>query len=207
MGYVGYVRVSKETDDPQTGRSGEEIEQAGILAQRRAIMDGASRLAFTLDRVDVEVLSARSLARPVLQGALEDCRMGVAEGIIVAKLDRLSRSVIDFAGLLERAKRESWNIVALDFGLDMQSPQGELVANVLMSVAQWERRIIGQRTKEALAERKAAGVKLGRKPSIPASVRLSARAMLMEGFTPEQVAAELPLSGSSVRRIRATLNV
>jgi DNA invertase Pin-like site-specific DNA recombinase len=70
---------------------------------------------------------------------------------VVAKLDRLSRSIVHFGLLLEGASKKRFNVVALDLGLDLSTPQGELVANVIASVAQWERRIIGQRTKEALA--------------------------------------------------------
>jgi hypothetical protein len=69
---------------------------------------------------------------------------------VVAKLDRLSRSVVDAGRLLEEARKGGFNIVALDLGLDLSTPTGELVANVLAAVAQWERRMIGVRTSEAL---------------------------------------------------------
>jgi DNA invertase Pin-like site-specific DNA recombinase len=55
----------------------------------------------------------------------------------VAKLDRLSRSLIDFAGLLEQARREYWNLVALDVGVDLPTPSGEFLASVMASAAQW----------------------------------------------------------------------
>ena len=88
----------------------------------------------------------------------------------MAKLDRLSRSIVDFGHLLEEARKRDFNVVALDLGLDLSTPQGELVANVIASVAQWERRIIGQRTKEALAVKKAQGVRIGRPQTIPKRV-------------------------------------
>jgi DNA invertase Pin-like site-specific DNA recombinase len=66
--------------------------------------------------------------------------------------------VVQFGHLLEEATKKGFNVVALDLGLDLSTPQGELVANVIASVAQWERRIIGQRTNEALAVKKAQGV-------------------------------------------------
>jgi hypothetical protein len=74
------------------------------------------------------------------------------------------RSVIDFARVLEEARKRKFNVVALDLGLDLSTPQGELVANVRASVAQWERRIIGVRTKEALPVKKAQGVRISRPP-------------------------------------------
>ena len=72
-------------------------------------------------------------------------------GIVVAKLDRLSRSLKDFALLMERAQKRGWNLVACDLGIDLSSPSGEFMAGVMSSAAQWERRIIGQRTKYAPA--------------------------------------------------------
>jgi DNA invertase Pin-like site-specific DNA recombinase len=61
-------------------------------------------------------------------------------------------------------------LVALDLGLDLTTPQGEMVAHVMASFAQFERRLIGQRTRDALAARRADGVRLGRPPSLPARV-------------------------------------
>ncbi|MBD0324634.1 MAG: recombinase family protein, partial [Aldersonia sp.] len=60
------------------------------------------------------------------------------------------------------AKKEKWSVVALDLGIDTSTVNGRLVANIVMSVAEWEREIISQRTVEALAEARDAGVKLGR---------------------------------------------
>jgi DNA invertase Pin-like site-specific DNA recombinase len=59
--------------------------------------------------------------------------------VVVAKLDRLSRSVVDAGRLLDEARKRGFNIVALDLGLDLSTPTSELVANVLAAVAQWER--------------------------------------------------------------------
>jgi hypothetical protein len=60
----------------------------------------------------------------------------------VSHFDRLSRSVLDFATLLEHAKAEGWNIVILDLGLDLYTPSGEFGATFLMSAAQLDRRLI-----------------------------------------------------------------
>lgn len=81
---------------------------------------------------------------------------------MVSKLDRLSRSVKDFGTLVDRASKRSWSLRCLDLGVDTTTPVGEFTANVVVSASQYERRLIGQRTKDALAARKAAGVKLGR---------------------------------------------
>jgi DNA invertase Pin-like site-specific DNA recombinase len=94
----------------------------------------------------------------------------------VAKLDRLGRSIVDFARLLEAARKKGFNIAALDLGPDLSTPQGELVANVIASVAQWERRMVGQRTREALAVRRAQGIRLGRPPTLDPLVAKRIRA-------------------------------
>lgn len=93
-----------------------------------------------------------------------------ADALVVAKLDRLSRSMLDFAGLMQRSTKETWSLVALDLGVDTSTPAGEAMANVLATFAQFERRLIGQRTKEALAAKRRASVRLGRPRTISADV-------------------------------------
>jgi DNA invertase Pin-like site-specific DNA recombinase len=115
-----------------------------------------------LEFVVEEGLSAKDLNRPALMRALARLDKGEADLLMVSKLDRLSRSVKDFGGLLERAGKRKWSVLCLDLGVDTTTPVGEFTANVVVSASQYERRLIGQRTKDALAARKAAGVRLGR---------------------------------------------
>jgi hypothetical protein len=60
--------------------------------------------------------------------------------------DWLSRSLANFAGLMAQAQREWWHLIALDLGIDLSTPAGEFMANVMSWAAQWERRITGQHT-------------------------------------------------------------
>jgi DNA invertase Pin-like site-specific DNA recombinase len=94
---VGYVRVS--TDDQ--GANG-----AGLEAQRQAVRSECERRGWELLRFEEDVLSGKTLRRPGLEAALAACRSGEAAGIVVAKLDRLSRSIVDFARLLEEARKK-----------------------------------------------------------------------------------------------------
>jgi DNA invertase Pin-like site-specific DNA recombinase len=183
---VGYVRVSTE----EQGANG-----AGLDAQKAEIRSECERRGWKLLRVEEDVLSARTMRRPGLQAALESCRSGEASGLVVAKLDRLSRSIIDFATLLEEARRLGFNVAALDLGLDLSTPQGELVANVIASVAQWERRIIGERTREALAVKRADGVRIGRPRSVPEAVAAQVRRMREQGKSYALIAADLNSRG------------
>jgi DNA invertase Pin-like site-specific DNA recombinase len=86
--------------------------------------------------------------------------------LVAAKLDRLSRSMLDFAALMATAQKQGWALIALDCAVDTTTPAGEAMANVLATFAQFERRLISQRTREALAVNRAKGVVLGRPPSV-----------------------------------------
>ena len=146
---IGYVRVS--TDEQE--RSG-----AGIEAQRAAIVGDADRRGWRLVGIEQDTASGKSTKRrPGLASALEQLDAGNADSLMVAKLDRLSRSLLDFAALVEQSRRKGWSLVALDLGVDTSTPSGEMMANVLAVFAQFERRLIGQRTKEGLAAKRASG--------------------------------------------------
>ncbi|HEY0936249.1 MAG TPA: recombinase family protein [Trebonia sp.] len=180
---VGYLRVST-SEQADSG--------AGLDAQRAAITAEAARRGWVLVEVFVDAgLSGKSLNRPGLDAALTAVTTGAADVLVVAKLDRLSRSVVDFAGLLDRALREGWGVVALDLGVDTTTPAGELVANVMAAVAQWERRVIGQRTKDGLAAKREAGVRLGRPGALPAEVVARVVAEREAGRTCQAIADQL----------------
>lgn len=157
---VGYVRVS--TADQVAGGG-------GLPAQREAIEAECARRGWQLHALheDAAVTGSSMKRRPGLAAAIADVETGPAEAIVVAKLDRLSRSLIDFATLMQRAQRRGWNLVAVDLDIDLSSPHGELFATMATGMALWERRMIGDRTKVALAARRAAGVRLGRPPVLP----------------------------------------
>ena len=151
---IGYLRVSTQ----EQADSG-----LGLESQRGAIEAECTRRGWTLKTVYQDAgASGKSLkGRPGLAEGLEQLRTRAATGIVVAKLDRLSRSLLDFARLMATAQKEGWNLVALDLGIDLSTPAGEFMAGVMASAAQWERRIISQRTKDALAVKRSQGVRLG----------------------------------------------
>jgi DNA invertase Pin-like site-specific DNA recombinase len=160
---VGYIRVStaEQTD------SG-----AGLAAQRTTIEAECARRGWTLVAVYEDAgASGKSLdGRPQLAEALTAVETGTAAALVVAKLDRLSRSVRDAADLLDRAQRAGWALVAADLGVDTSTPAGEAMANVMASFGQLERRMIGARTRDALAAKRAAGVRLGRPSTLTEDV-------------------------------------
>jgi DNA invertase Pin-like site-specific DNA recombinase len=151
---IAYLRVSSE-DQAESG--------AGLAAQRASIQAEAHRRGWQIARwVEDAGASGRTLeGRPGLAEALSALKTGQADLLVVAKLDRLTRSVGDFAHMLDRATKERWALVALDLGVDTSTPSGEAMAHVMATFAQLERRLIGQRTKEALDEKRKQGVRLG----------------------------------------------
>lgn len=159
---IGCLRVSTE----EQASSG-----LGLDAQRDAIQRYADAHGWDVLWYEDAGLSAKSLARPQLQAAHDRLdtspKRRDVDGIVVAKLDRLSRSVADFARVLELARSRGWALVAIDLGVDTSTPTGELVANVMMSVARWERRVIGERTSAAMQAAKRQGRHMGRVSVLP----------------------------------------
>jgi len=184
---IGYLRVST-TEQADSG--------AGLAAQRAAIEAECARKGWTLSAVFTDAgLSAKTLDRPALAEALELLASGGAAALVVAKVDRLSRSVLDFSTLLARAEQQRWAVVALDLGLDMSTPTGALMASIVAAVSEYERRLIAQRTKDALAARKAAGVTLGRPRLLAPELAAEIRAQRTAGMTLQGIADRLNTAG------------
>lgn len=184
MQAVGYIRVST-SEQADSG--------LGLQAQRAAIEAEAHRRGWTLVGIEEDAgVSGKSLSgRTGLEAALVAVESKKDAALVVAKLDRLSRSLLDFAGLMQRSQKKGWSLVALDLGVDTTTPAGEFMASVLASAAQWERRIIGQRTKDALAIKRAQGVQLGRPRSVPAEVVEMIEMMRNEGLSLRAIADRL----------------
>jgi DNA invertase Pin-like site-specific DNA recombinase len=179
---AGYIRVS--TDEQSKSGLGLEAQRDAI--QRRAELD-EWEVRWFIDRAT----SAGNINRPALNEALGLLSLGKLDALVVAKLDRLSRSVVDLSGLLQRAEEESWGIVLLDFDLDTTTPTGRLVAHVLSAVAEFERDRIRERTREALAVAKARGIRLGRPRSLPEEVVDRIRSERADGATLSAIAEGL----------------
>lgn len=187
MRAIGYCRVS-------TAEQGDS--KAGLEAQEATIRDECQRRGWHLEDVRTDIASGKSLnKRDELGRTLRDLAERKADVLVVAKLDRLSRSVSDFAAIMETAKIEGWAIRVLDLDVDMTTSMGELVANIMISLAQWERRVIGERTKVALAAVVARGGKLGRRSNVSDQTRRHIRLLRGAGLSWQQVADALTEDG------------
>ncbi len=131
----------------------------------------AARIDANVIAVLREVQSAKNMTkRPMLLDCLQKLKTGEANVLIVAKLDRLSRSVIDLCSLLEQSEKENWSLVLLDLGIDTTTPAGRVQAQVIAAFAEYERRLISQRTKEAMKAAKDRGVHCGVTSKIPQEI-------------------------------------
>jgi site-specific DNA recombinase len=152
---IAYPRVSTD----------EQSEEGVSLQAQTARMRAYAEL-YGLEIVDVVEdagFSAKTLDRPGLQAALARLKRGEVAGILVAKLDRLSRSVADWNYLISEyfGEKPGKQLFSVGEQIDTRTAAGRLVLNVLMSVAQWERETIGERTTEALRYKKSRGEKTG----------------------------------------------
>lgn len=114
--------------------------------------------------------------------------------LMVARLDRLSRSLQDFAEIMALSQKYKWSLVALDLGVDTSTPVGEMVAGIMASISQFERKLIGQRTKEALAAKKERGEKVGRTSTVDVELVENIRELWKAGHSYAKLASWLNMT-------------
>ncbi|MFC5066197.1 recombinase family protein [Actinomycetospora atypica] len=193
MRVVAYTRVS--TREQAEGGHGLDAQRAEIT--RTAEARGWSVVAW---REDAGVTGSRLSGRQGWDEAIELVESGEVDGIVATKIDRVSRSVRDFADLVCRAQANGWALVVLDVGLDLSTPMGKFVAHVLCAAAELERDMIGKRTKDGLAAAKAKGVRLGRPVSLPDDVARRVTTMRESGMTLAAIAQQLNDGGVPTAR-------
>lgn len=155
MRVIGYVRVS--TDQ----QANEGVSLDAQAAKIRAYCD-----LYGLELAGIETdagISASSLDRPGLTAALAALDAGAVGGLIVVKLDRLTRSVRDLDALLTRyfTGPDALALVAVAEQVNTETAAGRMVLNVLVSISQWEREVIGERTSAAMRHKQERGEYIG----------------------------------------------
>ncbi len=209
---IGYTRVSPRD---------QAADAISLVSQRRKI----EAYAILHDLELVEVIedagySAKSLDRPGMAKLLSLIRGRKITTVVVAKLDRITRSVRDLGELIELFQRSGVEFASVADHIDTSTASGRLVLNVMGSVSQWEREAIGERTSEALAVMRSNGRRISR--HAPYGYRLNGqgwiedereqkavqamRTLRAEGLSLRQIVAELELQGHhnrSGRRLSA----
>src|SRR5204862_3493773 len=112
-------------------------------------------------RYDDGAFSGASLDRPALQELLAEVRAGRIDIIVVYKVDRLTRSLADFAKLVELFDEHSVSFVSVTQSFNTTNSMGRLTLNVLLSFAQFEREVIGERVRDKVAASKKKGIWMG----------------------------------------------
>jgi site-specific DNA recombinase len=199
MKAIGYARVST---DKQADR--------GVSLDAQAEKIRAMSVVHNAELVDIIVdggESAKSLQRPGIERLLALVDAKKVQAVVIAKLDRLTRSVKDLCTLLERFERRGVALISVAESLDTSSAAGRLVLNIMTAVSQWEREAIGERTRDAMDHKRTNGERVG---NIRFGYRLGADGKHVEPDAAEQAVmkeiSRLRQSGHTLRGIASALN-
>jgi DNA invertase Pin-like site-specific DNA recombinase len=198
---VAYIRVSTE----------KQADKGVSLDAQRAKVEQYAEL-YDLELLEVVIdagVSAKTLDRSGLQKALGMLKAGQAEALLVAKLDRLTRSVVHLGQLVEDYfAKDRWALLSVGEQIDTRSAAGRLVLNVLASVSQWEREAIGERTSAAMQHKASLGEYTG--GDLPYGYSLAPDGELLVPNSAEQAvlgtARKLRSAGLSLRSVARELN-
>lgn len=111
-------------------------------------------------------ISGATIERPGLQSLLADVERGLIDVVVVYKIDRLTRSLTDFAKIVDRFDAKSVSFVSVTQSFDTTSSMGRLTLNMLLSFAQFEREITGERIRDKIAASKKKGMWMGGAPPL-----------------------------------------
>ncbi len=186
---VGYLRVS----------TNEQADSGlGLDAQRRTIENHAEARGITIVEWFTDAGVSGTLKpskRPAMREALAALADRQASTLMAAKLDRVSRSIKDALDLDHLATRQGWVVTTADMMMDTSTPAGRAAMNMLLVFAQFERDTIAQRTRDALAEKRAQGVQLGKPSKLPAEVAERICREAYDGASLRAIAADLMADG------------
>jgi DNA invertase Pin-like site-specific DNA recombinase len=196
---VGYVRVSTDRQADQ----GASLEAQAARIQAMATVQNAELADVVVDSGE----SAKSMNRPGLRRVLAMAESGKVAAVIVAKLDRLTRSVKDLCELLELFERKNVALISVAESLDTGSAAGRLVITIMGAVSQWEREAIGERTRDVLRHKRNLGERVG---NVHYGYRLTADRRHVEPDPAEQAVLvtirDLRARHRSLREIATVLN-
>lgn len=179
MSLIGYARVS--TQDQNTESQTDALTEAGC------------------ERIFVDKASGKLARRPELDKALEYLRRG--DVLVITKLDRLGRSVRNLVELVDVLRERGIDLRVLHQGIDTTTPGGMLVFHIMGAIAEFERALLSERTKDGLASALARGRKGGRKHKLTPEQVAEARGWIDRGEkTVTAVAALFNVSRQTVYR-------
>lgn len=174
---LGYARVS--TDEQDLAGQRLRLEQAGAA------------------RIYEDTISGKEFDRPGLKRLLDYARPG--DTLAVVRIDRLGRNLRELLDLVEDLKRRKVALHLLDERIDTSTAAGEFYLQVFGALAQFERRLISDRTRDALAAARRRGKRLGRLPADPEKIVAGVR-LIRGGMKPPAAARAVGLGRSTLYR-------
>jgi site-specific DNA recombinase len=181
-----YTRKSTEEGLEQsfnTLQAQREAAEAYIQSQR------PSGWVALPERYDDGGFSGASLDRPGLQRLLAEMNAGRIDCVVVYKVDRLSRSLLDFARLMERFERRGVSFVSVTQEFNTTTSLGWLTLNILLSFSQFEREIISERTRDKMSAARRKGKWIGGWPVLGYDVASQGGRLVVNALEAEQVRA------------------
>jgi DNA invertase Pin-like site-specific DNA recombinase len=175
---LGYARVS--TDDQDLEGQRRRLKKAGAI------------------RIFEDVISGKRFERPGLNQFLDYARPGDC----LVRLDRLGRSLRELLDVVDMLKEKRIHFQSLEEKIDTSSAAGELIFHVFGAIAHFERRLIGERTKDGLAAARARGRRPGRPPVDP-DKRDAAFKLIEAGLSPTEAARQVGLGRATVYKLKS----
>ena len=186
-----YARVS--THDQQT-----------LPLQIRALREYAAKRGWTIV-VQIKEVGSGASQRELRQALLAAARRREIDVVIVWRLDRWGRSVADLVSTLQELQHLGVGFVSLTEALDLTTPAGRAMAGLLAVFAEFEREILRERVRAGLAHARLNGKRLGRPPSV-VQKSTDARKLYRQGISKSEIARQLQIGRTSVRRLLAPRN-
>lgn len=180
---VGYARVSK-------------AEGQDTATQVAAIKAAGAEIIFE------DAASGGRFDRPSLQQLLD--RVGPDDIVIVWKLDRLSRSLMDLLRIMDRFDKAGAGFRSLTEAIDTTTPAGRMMMQMLGSVAEFEREMIRERTRAGLAHAREQGRQLGRRRALTSDQRRKALGWIQAGQSQAEIARTFGVHRSTINRLTKT---
>ena len=183
---VGYIRIS----------TNEDKQKYGLEVQLSAIREYCRKHRLELVKIYKDSKSGKSLLRPGIQKLLAE--KDSFKVLVIFKLDRLSRSVLDLLKLI-REELKGKEIVFIEEGIDQRTKEGRLFLTQLASFAEYERELIVSRIKNGLAEAKKQGVRLGAEPRYH-QYSEKVKEMKMQGKTWKEICSQLGINFRTAKK-------
>jgi peptidoglycan hydrolase-like protein with peptidoglycan-binding domain/DNA invertase Pin-like site-specific DNA recombinase len=178
-------------------RTREGVGNGELETQAAAIDEACRERGLRLLEVvrDSEPSNARMLDRPGLTYVLDRISARTANGVVVSRLESLSRSVPDIGALVERFERADARLVALDLGLDTATPDGRIAARTMATVSSLERRKLAEQTRQGSARAQIGRSPISRRLVDQDELKSRIAAMRADGMTLQTIADTLNAEG------------